>query len=123
VIDGQGELFQITAAGQAAERADAIAARQMAMAARDEAVDRVERNADDGWNARALETVRRIPSGTLFTSDDLWGDGLDEPREPRALGAVMRAAQRGGLAVPTDSYRPSDRPVCHRNPKRVWRRA
>jgi hypothetical protein len=97
--------------------------RATAIAARDEAVDRVERHADPTWKVRALEAVRRVPSGSLFTTDDLWGDGLDEPREPRALGAVMRAAQRGGLAVPTDAYRPSDRPVCHRNPKRVWRRS
>jgi hypothetical protein len=47
--------------------------------------------------------------------------GHDAPHEPRALGALMREAARNGLIEATDRVRPSERPQCHMNPKRVWR--
>lgn len=98
-------------------RQDAAEARRR----RDEAVERVGTNADDEWKRRALDAVRVLAeSGQNFTSDDVWAR-VGSPREPRALGAVMRDAQRRELCVPTPDYRPSARPECHARPVRVWR--
>lgn len=87
-----------------------------------EAIDAVERGADAWWFRRALQAVRSARVSTAgFTTDDVWAIlGDDEPRENRAMGAVMREAHRSGLARPTVQYRPSADPRCHGRPKRVW---
>lgn len=91
-----------------------------ARAARDEAVERVGRNADAEWMRAALSVVRSLAElGAGFTTDDVWRR-IGAPREPRALGAVMQQAQRTGIARPTPNYRPSVRPECHARPVRVW---
>lgn len=71
----------------------------------------------------ALETVaRRQP---YLVSDDVWemlalhaGEGT---KDHRALGPVMRAAQRRGWIEPTDSFQLTAQPLRHRSPVRVWR--
>lgn len=90
--------------------------------ARDEAIDCVERAADPEWMEVAFGVVRALAlRGVKFTTDDVWqavGDWTAV--EPRALGAVMRRAQREGLARPLAEYRKSTRPACHARPLRVW---
>lgn len=90
------------------------------------AAERAGRAADPEWMtaaAQAVETVaRRLPE---FTTDDVWAElskTTAETPEGRAMGAVMRAAQKNRVAVPIkDRYKPSIRPDCHGRPVRVWR--
>lgn len=83
---------------------------------RDEAIARVEEH-----------VVRREQGSTAGNPEDrlvLWQELLTAPawtHEPRAMGAAMRRAERAGWCKPTDDWWLSKRPVCHRNPKRVWR--
>ena len=88
---------------------------------RDEAVARVERNADQRWIEMAQMIVRRLSARSgRFTTDDIWVR-VGTPREPRAMGAVMTWARRQKIAEPTDTFTPSSRPECHRRPIRIWR--
>ena len=56
-----------------------------------------------------------------ITTDEVWSALTMPPREPRQLGALMRACQRRGLIEPTEEHRPSNRPINNRRPLRVWR--
>lgn len=89
--------------------------------AADLAIVRVAQHAPDGWLAAAVDVVADIcRRRSKFTTDDIW-DRVGEPPEPRAMGAVMRQAQRDGLCETTGSYEPSRRVECHGRPVRVWR--
>lgn len=89
--------------------------------ARDEAVDRVERNAPDAWKRRALEAVRYVASRRgEFTTDAVW-DLVGTPPEPRAMGAVMQAAARSRICAVTDRTHKSVRKECHTRPLAIWR--
>src|SRR6185437_118095 len=91
---------------------------------RDEAIRLVEANADERWFVHALSGVYDLSrTGLTFTTDDIWNyllDSEETTHEPRALGAVMRTAQKRGWCLPTDRYMPSNRPDCHRRPIRLW---
>lgn len=92
-----------------------------AIAARDQALQQVDENADQAWKEHALACVRRtceqLPD---FISDDIWTTGgLDSTREDRALGPIMLQAARKGWAVKTDRVLPSVR--SHGSGKPVWR--
>ena len=93
-------------------------------AAKQEAIDRVERNADPDWKTTALNVVAELAaSRATFTTDDVW-EHLDcTTHEPRALGAIMQKAHRLGLIQPTGAYTQSSRVACHGRPVRVWRSA
>lgn len=94
----------------------------LARQARDEAIERARINADESWKARALEAVYQTAcKHEYFASDDVWQEGLEKPREPRAMGAVMLAAVRIGYCRPTDSYRPTSNVSQHHQPIRVYR--
>lgn len=100
----------------------------LAAAARDRDMARVDRAVDPEWRDLAyeavVETAAELPDG--FIVDDVWQHlpaGVEDPREPRAMGPVMRRAQSAGIIVPTNEYRPSARVTAHRNPRRVWRAA
>lgn len=90
------------------------------------AIADVEVNADDGWLARATSALGTlVHRGRPFTTDDVW-ELLDTwavpaPREPRAMGAVTRAAARDKRIVKTTEYVNSTRPGCHARPIPVWR--
>lgn len=89
---------------------------------RDDAIDKVHRgNAD--FVELAVVAIRRVAARNYrFTTDAVWAElqGVDAPREARALGAAMRIVQAEGLIIPTSEYKPSLRPACHRRPLRVW---
>lgn len=93
--------------------------------ARDEAVARVEANAQPDWLETARRIVLAISAGGEFTTDDVW-TGLASAsvatHEPRALGAVLRRLAKEGHIVKTGQYRPSTRKECHARPVPVWRR-
>lgn len=65
-----------------------------------------------------LDVARTLPE---FTSEDVrqrFGDfGMPEPR---AWGAVMRAAAATGEVAPTDRYRKTGRISSHNRPMRIW---
>ena len=78
--------------------------------------------ADEQWKERALSLLRTIAERQPFlASDDLWAEGLEQPREPRALGPCMLLAQREGWLQPTQRHRMSGKRTCHKRPVRVWR--
>lgn len=73
------------------------------------------------WIEQALEAVKHVSSERdEFTTDDLW-PYVSMPKEPRAMGAVMRAAVKAGYCTPTDRTVKSERKECHARPLRVWR--
>ena len=97
---------------------------EQAEAARDEAIARVEHNADRNWMVAAQTAVAFLAmTCDEFTTDEMWEAlrEVDATHEPRAMGAVMRAAARRGLVVKTDRVRNSVRPECHARPVAVWR--
>lgn len=90
-----------------------------------EAIARADDHADGAWKETALAAVflcaRWLPE---LTTDDVWAlldDSDESTHERRALGGTMRQAARAGWIEATDRTRKSKRPVCHRNPKAVWR--
>lgn len=96
--------------------------------ARDIDMARVDLHADPEWKDIAYDavcaTAQELPNG--FIVDDVWKHmphWIEEPREPRAMGPVMRRAQSAGVIIPTNEYRPSARVTAHRNPRRVWKSA
>jgi hypothetical protein len=97
---------------------------EQAEAARDEAIAQVEANADLNWMAAAHTAVVLLAINCdEFSTDEMW-EALREvepTHEPRAMGAVMRAAARHGLIVKTDRVRNSVRPECHARPVAIWR--
>lgn len=90
----------------------------------EEALTRVEANANDEWKATAVRIVTRLAeSGYLFTTDDVWGmlEAADvHTHEPRALGAIMRSLAKNGKIMDAGGYRNSTRPECHQRPVKVW---
>lgn len=94
--------------------------------ARDLAIEAVDFAADPQWKKAAESAILHLAATRLeFTTDDVWEVlhelAIEQPREPRALGAAMRRAARNNLIVPTDRVSQSLRPECHRRPVRVWR--
>lgn len=91
-------------------------------AARDDAMQRVEAHAPDGWTDRARAYVKnvakRLPE---LATDDVWLSGLDAPPQPRALGPVMTYAVEHGWLEELDETRLSRLPRQHRRPLRMYR--
>jgi hypothetical protein len=93
----------------------------------DAAIADAERNADSSWLAAARSAVNllRNTGAMNFTTDEVWEEldrrQVPRPREPRAMGAVMRACVREGLIESSDSYVKSRRPETHSRPIPVWR--
>ena len=95
------------------------------MSSKEEAIDQVERNASEHWKKTALRAVKwRAKKGVPFTTDEVWADlesvGLDPPREPRAMGAIMRKAVSEKVIVATTRTRQSTKSSNHKRPVRVW---
>jgi hypothetical protein len=95
-----------------------------AQEAKREAIARVEANMEPEWAAVVEKAIIMVAQKLgEFTTDDVWEelDGAVEPHERRAMGAAMLRVAKTGLIVATDRTRPSQRAVCHANPKRVWK--
>jgi hypothetical protein len=98
---------------------------------RDAAIAKVDAAADAAWKAWArqavLEVCREIDT---FTTDEaaerldklLTGAAVEAAtHDPRAWGAIMRAAAQQGWCEATGDMRLTVNPSAHRRPKRVWR--
>lgn len=101
------------------------------MAERDAAIAQVEANANDQWKEAAFAAVQRVcrKKQTFFT-DDVWkefhaSDGIEKSEfgthDRRAMGAVIKRAEREGLCENTGQFRPSSRKSTHRSPRSLWR--
>lgn len=91
-------------------------------AAVDQALAQVEGNASEAWISHALTAVWWAASAyPEITTDEVWGRISWNPREPRAMGAVMRRAVREGWIRPTKSYQRSQRANCNKRPVLVYR--
>ena len=103
---------------------DGIAA---AIAARDEAIDRVGKNADPDWaEAAYLACCLVAEEQPIFTTDNVWQKmsylyPQFQTHEPRAMGAVMRRAARDNKIQATDDYWKSVRPECHYRALMIWK--
>ena len=91
---------------------------------RDDGMDRADRNADDDWKRRAGQLIAWMaeiwPDG--FTSDDVYGhleaEGFST-HEPRALGPLIKRAERAGL-IRWVGFERSRRPSRHRGTVTRW---
>lgn len=115
-----GKLMPCHTCAYAAQRAREAMDAEAARKARDEGLERVAAGhsswCDEAYRAVVLVAGQRDE----FIVDDVWSY-VDEPKEPRAMGAVMRQAVADGVIAPTETYRPSARRTAHRNPRRVWK--
>lgn len=98
-----------------------------AQVAKVEAIERVERNADEQWKRYTLGVIQGLAMmGGEFTTDDVWQQLEGAPvqtHEPRAMGAVIKQAAAAGFIKATDGWATSQRPECHGRPIKVWRSA
>lgn len=94
--------------------------------ARDKSIRVVDEHAAPDWKIEARRVVRHLAeTKPEFTTDPVWfmleRFTEAETHEPRALGAVMRAAARDRLIVATDRTVESVRVANHRRPVRIWK--
>jgi hypothetical protein len=94
-----------------------------AFAQRDEALERVDRHADDTWKATVEAVVIHLARmRPTFTADDVWAYLAAHhdvsTHEPRALGAVLQKLTKSGKIKPTGGFAPSKRR--HAAPIRLW---
>jgi hypothetical protein len=92
--------------------------------ARDEALERVEANANLDWKEEAFKAVVLAATELRqLTADDVY-DRLPSgifTHEPRALGPVMLRALRDSLIIKANvAARPSRRRSLHASPRTVW---
>lgn len=91
-----------------------------ALAARDAALERVLDAADPNWVDDAHEIVRWLCSyAPTWTSEDVW-KYLRKPREPRALGPILKAAVRNRWCEPM-GYVTCSMTSRHAAPVRMYR--
>lgn len=103
----------------AEERRTALDVEGQALA---DALQTVDDHANPSWVLYARHVVEQVArTNRTFIVDAVWEAGLGKPAEARAIGAVMKWAQRERLIAPTPEFRPSAQRGCHRVPRRVWR--
>lgn len=89
---------------------------------KEHAMRSVEEGADLKWRKAADKAIRKVAeTHRSFTADDVWATGLPKPREPRALGPELAAAERFGIIAATKRFRLTAQASRHRAPVRVWR--
>lgn len=89
-------------------------------ALRDAAIEQVATNASAAWLSTAWGFLQAYCVAHEFVfCDDLWRAGLEQPREPRALGPVVLRAVREGMLIPTGVFRPSVHSRMGQKP--IWR--
>jgi hypothetical protein len=96
-----------------------------AFAARDEAIERVNKHANDAWKQAAEAAILHIARMRMtFTADDVWGHLTKhtacETHEPSALGAIFNKLRRQGKIRWTGDFMISRRATRHAAPMRVW---
>lgn len=91
---------------------------------KEEALARVERNADAAWYEAAREACLSVAQmRPTFTSDDIWKTlewrGV-ATHEPKAMGAVLNGLARAGLIRKTGRYVQTTRPQAHKRDIAEW---
>lgn len=98
-----------------------------ARTARDEAMQRVDENANPGWKAFTYELIVEVARSSVeFTTDDVerlrFGrGGGPSTQEPRAMGPLMLKAARSGICEKTGRLRESVQASNHGRPMQLWR--
>lgn len=91
-----------------------------ALEARDRAITRAGSHANEAWMSQALDAIRMVArTQPALTSEDIHELVVAGTHEPRALGAVFRAAQREGW-ITAGPYVKSRRRESHCRPVRQW---
>lgn len=94
------------------------------LAARDEAMARVDTAAPERFKAAAERVLWNVARRQKeLSSDDIWAELTSEEIagvEPRALGPVLHAAGRRGWIVNTRRQRLTSRAVAHARPVTIW---
>lgn len=81
---------------------------------------RADLAADSGWKQLADAAIDRLAAaGQPFTTDDVRELGIPDPVSPKAWGARMLSAAKGGR-IRRIGYTPSRRPSVHAHPIAVW---
>ena len=94
---------------------------EQGLANRAGAMGRAERGLDPQWKEEALAAIRLVAECMPeFTADDVWQTGLDEPSNPKALGNMMLAARRAGIAVKTGRHITTARASRNAGDVAVW---
>jgi hypothetical protein len=80
---------------------------------------------EPGWQDLAIEKLKiYIQSTNQFITEDfrLWAEqnGLSQPPEPRAYGALILKAIKLGLIRWSGHYQEMKNPKSHNCPKKVW---
>ena len=93
---------------------------------RDAAMIRVAQAVRPEWWEDAFDAVQWCAEHhAAFTTDAVFSRlaqlGVAPPREPRAMGPLMKAAERAGLVRPTSAFRATTRASRHAAPVRIWR--
>jgi hypothetical protein len=89
-----------------------------------EAIRRVDENAQEEWKAAALAAVYKVAqSHPMITTDTVWQAIPEEveTHEGRAMGAIMVKAAKEGWITKTNQVSESARPACHRRPLALWK--
>ena len=93
---------------------------------RDEAMDRVQRNAPVSWRGYAEQAIRWVAERRPeLTTDPVWTVlehwQVPKPPERRALGPLMKSACVWGWLEPVDRTSKSVLPQRHKRPLQVYR--
>jgi len=96
-----------------------------AFAARNEALERVDANADQVWKKVAADAVLHVARmRQTFTADDVWAhlatNANCTTHEPSALGAVFNSLRRQQKIRWTGNFTISCRASRHAAPMRIW---
>ena len=107
-------------AGHRDPTAAPLPTRPQARARRDDAMQRVDANADDDWEDAAIRLVRDLPRGHEFLTEDI-REALDaggfHVHDRRALGPLVKAQQRAGI-IDAIGYRAAR--SSNLSPKVLW---
>jgi hypothetical protein len=93
--------------------------------ARDVSMDQVEAAASLVWQEAAWRAITYIATVRKeFTTDAVWFVlekwKVEGPREPRAMGPMMRRALNAKLCLATGRFGCSVRVACHRRPITIY---
>lgn len=81
---------------------------------------RADLAADKVWKHLADAAIDQLAAaGQPFTADDVRALGVPDPSSPKAWGARMLSAAKGGR-IRRIGYTPSRRPSVHAHPVAVW---
>jgi hypothetical protein len=94
---------------------------------KEQGVKRVAHSHGESWMQLALKGVKFCcKQKQYFTTDQIHAvlramKHLEEPKDKRVLGALMKRAHKLRWCVPTERMEKSRRPECHRRPLTVWK--